>query len=280
MKPDIKPCNVALSALLFSSAFLCNSLLAETLNLKPGEQAVVEVSAREPNRIAVEGRRITQYFHADGYFGVDADEQNGQVFVRLIDAFREGSAPGGAYIRQVARDSRSLFIVTEDGHTFTLNMVAKDKPAESILIRPQVPRSRTIQGQEVASSMKSADHEQRVVALMTAMYRHQTEMFDVVNVGKDISLWPGLSARHEWQFQVDGWLGEVIDVKNESSAVVRTDEPLFANRFGALAVAVDRHLIGPSGRVRVFLSREDRSGCVCQGSPVRKRQWFRILRRC
>jgi len=80
----------------------------------------VPISQKDLTRIAVKDDRILTVFGVAGKYILEADEEQGQVFIRPTN---HGSEP------------ISLTLTTENGHTQDLRLFPKDQPPETLLLR-------------------------------------------------------------------------------------------------------------------------------------------------
>ena len=106
--------------------FLLLGTAAHAAILKPldGLNVIeVSISKEELTRIAVKDDRILNVIGLTGAYVLEADDNQGQVFIRPLD--------------QGTLKPISLTIITEGGHTQDLRLVPKNKTPEALILLPQ-----------------------------------------------------------------------------------------------------------------------------------------------
>lgn len=86
------------------------------------------ISSQGLTRIAVKGDRISNVFGATGDYVLEADEDQGQIFIRPADV--SSFAFGGVKPKPI-----HLTLVTEGGHTQDLRLLPQDKVPDAIILK-------------------------------------------------------------------------------------------------------------------------------------------------
>lgn len=247
---------------IFPFALLLLPALAaaeQHFQLKPGSTVTVEVSAKEPNRVAIDGGRVHQFFGGEGRFAVETDAANGQIFVRLIGASREIDLPGGASIKQTHKDPASLFVVDEKGRTYTLVLNPADKPAENILITPVLPDESLKVKPQPRQEWRTMAWTERVSDVVMAMARNNHDAgYDARVLNQPMDLLPGVDETLVARYESDDVIGEELRIHNPSEEEVRLLEALFQGAPGTVAIAIEDHILRPGAGTRVFIVKEPR----------------------
>lgn len=119
---------------ILSFELLGKSCLAlQTYPLVDQQSTHVIISETEQNRIAVLGDRIQQVFGNEGAFEVQSDEENGQIFFRLVPA------QARTYLAESPSSKpMTITLITEEGLTQDLKLIPQAVESQSILFKPQV----------------------------------------------------------------------------------------------------------------------------------------------
>ena len=110
------------------------------------------VSAKELTRVFVAGDRIYQVRGLDGAYELEQDEEHGAVYLKPTAAFHDKAF--------------SVFITTEAGRTYSLLLIPKETPAESLELVPLEAKKSEAARWEAANA-----YEETLVALLSAMVR-------------------------------------------------------------------------------------------------------------
>lgn len=88
------------------------------------QRTEIPISKDTYTRIAVEEDRIQQIFGVEGVFDIESDEEQGQIFLKLVNPHLKKPV--------------SLSIVTEGGLTQDLKLIPQEGDAQSILFKPSL----------------------------------------------------------------------------------------------------------------------------------------------
>ena len=86
------------------------------------------ISSQGLTRIAIKGDRISNVFGATGYYVLEADEEQGQIFIRPADG--NSFSLGGVKPKPI-----HLTLTTEGGHTQDLCLLPQDKAPDAIILK-------------------------------------------------------------------------------------------------------------------------------------------------
>jgi hypothetical protein len=115
------------------------------------------ISSTDLTRIAVEGDRIAQVFGMKGSYILEADEGQGQIFIRPVssDFAEEG----------VKKKALHLTLTTEGGKTQDLRLIPQDKNPEALILKPEEtpPSSKERSSSHVSVSPVTRDEVEALV---------------------------------------------------------------------------------------------------------------------
>lgn len=117
----------------FITFFLLGTAAQAALIYPLSDLKVIEVPISQAGltRITVKGDRISNVFGVAGEYVMEPDEDQGQVFIRLLEP---------------ALNPISLTLTTEGGHTQDLRLVPKDQAPEALILKAeQIPDSKKAQ---------------------------------------------------------------------------------------------------------------------------------------
>jgi conjugal transfer pilus assembly protein TraK len=204
------------------------------------QAAQVSVSARETNRIAIDGRRIANAVPA----------QPG-----LIE-YKKDDAQGALYFTMTGKQSETgtvtLFVTDDHDSTYQLVLVPRPIGAEDIVIRPQV-RAAAEQGARLAS------YQRRVKDLVLGMADQgpASARLDPVAIGREVTLWQEGRMVLATRYAERELVGEKYVLTNVSGKeMVLAEQELY--RPGVLAVAVKLMTLAPGEATEIFVVRERR----------------------
>lgn len=229
-----------INLLFLSACFAAPSALAlQTLEATDGATLYAKVSKKEQTRILVQQGRISSIRVKDGALGIDPDDETGQVFV-TVPAGSEKPING--------------FLTTANGETYTLVLQPTDIPAESVVIKQAVQKTRA--KPSVSSDLKNTPFEKQIKRLVRVMANDELpDDLEIKEVGDTISLWKEAAMTLERQYLGDTLAADRFIVSNVSKQPLVLAEPEFY-RKGVYAVAISQLNLAPGEATRVYVIRE------------------------
>jgi len=210
---------------------------AQIADLGSTAPQVLKISRHEPTRIAAERGRIAALRVKDGLLSVEADEENGQLFISVRETAKEPA------------ENIHVFITLDDGTTSTLTLQPADLPADTILVRRPAPPPPVYQP-------GSTSHTALVRRWLSAMANGQLPQgAQRRDVFAPHQLAPEVELVLETEF-ADGVLtAERYRLRNRSAVALTADERMLY-RPGVLAVAIDQHALAAGEATAAYVLRE------------------------
>ena len=228
-------------ALFLTTAFLCSASLAlpalalQTLEGVDGEVLTGKLSVKEPTRITVAGAKIQKWFFNDGDLILERDVENGQLFVKPTQTVKPVN----------------MFVIDNNGRTYTLLLEPADIPAENIIIK-----DRQAKHAEPTRIERSGSYTKVIKNMVLAMATESAPRgFDTREMSKDIMLWREVKFTLNRMYIGKGIVGERYALKNiTSKPLVVAEQELF--KRGVLAVSVENMNLAAGESTNVFVVRE------------------------
>jgi type-F conjugative transfer system secretin TraK len=207
------------------------SLQATQVKLVLDNQRVnLQVGVGELNRIMVEDDRIAQVFGIDGKFVVETESETGQIFINP-------KTKGSAYLN----------LITENGKTIDLNLIATESPPQTILLKLKDLKPVT------AFNFNSSKDASVAVQLITAMYSMDVMPgFDIVNANKIIKS-KNLHIRLTHQY-IGELIGEIYTVSCKDKPI-DLDEKQFLMSHAIIAIAIESPNL-TQGQTKLFIVKK------------------------
>lgn len=125
------------------------------------EPVTANIASHELNRIFVDGDRISSVIGMNGAYLLQNDEQQGAIFIK----------PTFSYLAQhkvtaEQRQTLNVFVATEGGHNFILELKPQHISAETIMLKPKYAAKKAL------NDNSSPSYQQSLVRLITAMNNH------------------------------------------------------------------------------------------------------------
>ena len=204
----------------------------------------VNISARESNRLAIDGRRIQNVVPGQpGLIAVRKDEATGAIFFAM--------APD-----QPSMGVVSLFVTDDQTTTYKLALVPRPIGAEEIILQPPADRSAAAKrtGQ---SDGRAASYQRRVKDLILVMTADEAGDSDVerVEVNKEMSLWEEGRLILQAKYMGREIVGEKYRLTNISKADMLLAEPELFRR-DVRAVSIRNMTLAPGQATDIFIVRE------------------------
>jgi hypothetical protein len=249
-----KPLNKPGLAALAASACLAVSAHAQEptygLTLTADQPASVTLSNRDVNRIVcLNGAMGQARYSAEK--GITTDTSDNELFVKFM------IQQLGAQKRYVT--DRSEFFITCGGETFTLYGTPRELPSQTIFLRPRLQNAAATQAEFAPLSQ-----EDRAVKITRAVITESyPESFRQRAVDKRqvYSPFPGVGARLERAFDIDGLPLSAEEYVVSTSTQVRLDERMFlkpAFGSGIHAVTIEAPDLHAGGFTRVVIIKHSR----------------------
>lgn len=204
----------------------------------------VNISARESNRLAVEGRRIANVVPGQaGQIVGKKDEALGVLYFSL-----NPDAPVNGTV--------SLFVTDEQSVTYKLILIPRAIAAEEIILRP--PADKSAAAKKVSSADgRATSYERRLKDLVLVMADDELQdgTMDKVDVNKEVALWKEGRLILEAKFMQADFVGEKYRLTNVSNAdMLLVEQELF--RRGVRVVSVRNQTLAPNDSTYIYIVRE------------------------
>lgn len=240
--------NLTLTLLTLMACHAEQAIALQVLPVTDGKTVLGKIALKEVTRIGIVDGRIRQVVGPDdGRVRIEADEENGQVFVRPqldIPAPRAGKVP-----------PVNLFVIDERGHTYTLVLTYEDMPSDSIMLKSYETTRQTAKAWERAEPYQVAI--KRLVRNMAV--EDVPDGYEIKERGQVVPLWREVRLVLEREYHGGMLMGEVYTLTNVSGREMRFDERELY-RSGVLAIAVEYHVLAPGQVTKVFVVREGSDG--------------------
>ena len=205
----------------------------QRLPIKEGVSVTATLSSTALNRIVVENDRIASVKGTAGQFLLDKDAELGQIFIQPTMSEQ--------------KEPIHLFMTTEKGHTYSLNLLSDKVPAENILLVP-------IEQKAVAEKWeKSSDYEVIITNLIKAMHT-QTPIdgYLVRLMDKKCPMVANASVNHVKSYCGDKLQGEHYEIKNPHHEPINLSEADFYTA-GVRAIAIMHKTLNAKSSTEVYL---------------------------
>jgi hypothetical protein len=240
------------AALAISASLVASALASEPtygLTLTSDQPASVTLSNQDVNRIVcLNGAMGQARYSAEK--GITTDTSDSELFIKFMIQQQ------GAQKRYVT--DRSEFFITCGGETFTLYGTPRDLPSQTIFLRPRLQNAAVTQAEFAPLSQ-----EDRAVKITRAVITESyPESFRQRAVNRQvISPFPGVAARLERAFDIDGLPLGAEEYVVSASTKVRLDERMFlkpAFGSGIHAVTIESPELHAGGFTRVVIIKHAR----------------------
>lgn len=206
----------------------------------------VPISARETNRLAIEGRRIASVVPSvKGALSGQKDEALGAFYFTLAnDSHSHGTV--------------TLFVSDEKGVTYKLLLVPRPIAGEEIIIRPPEEKERQVPVARTDETGRALSYQRRIKDLMLIMADESlSNSIQPVEVNREVPLWKEGRLVLLSKYPEGELVGEKYRLTNVSQAsMLLVEQELY--RRGVRAVAIDRHTLAQGDSTDIFIVRERR----------------------
>lgn len=211
---------------------MATNVLSDTIKMTSEEIPVqANISQQEPTRIKVMGDRIAQVIHKSGVFSLQENPSAGEIFITPTP--------------DIKKQPINVFVITEQGGTYTLVLTPKDMPATSVILNPGNTSHKASLWEQ------QTPWQQTVVSLIKALGQgrllpgYQREVKETV-----MALWDGVAFTQTEIYRGQHLQGEVYRLKNEQNEFITVDETRFY-RPGVAAVSLDKTILQPGEEIKV-----------------------------
>lgn len=204
----------------------------------------VNISARETNRLAVEGRRIVNVVPGQvGMLNAKKDETQGALYFTL-----DSESP--------ATGTVALFVDDDQGVTYKLILVPRAISAEEIILKPPADKSVSAK-RTVTADGRAGTYARRIKDLMLVMTDDELQDSEAekVDVNKEVPLWKEGRLILASKYLMGDFVGEKYRLTNVSSSdMLLVEQELY--RRGVRAVSVKNHALAPGNATEIYIVRE------------------------
>lgn len=230
-----------LFALLLSSSLANATQLIENANT---QHVQVNMSARETNRLAVEGRRIVNVVPGQaGMLKAKKDEAQGALYFSL-----DPDTP--------ATGTVTLFVDDDQGVTYKLILVPRAISGEEIVLRPPADKAAAAKRTNSADG-RAATYARRIKELVLLMSDEelQDSAADKIDVNKEVPLWKEGKLVLASKYLMGDFVGEKYRLNNVSTTdMLLVEQELY--RRGVRAVSVKNQTLAPGNATDIYIVRE------------------------
>lgn len=222
------------------SAFLLSSVeihAAQILTATGDATLSAVISRTEPTLIRIEGQPIRRVFGSRGEFTVDADETNGDAYIRPT----------------TDQKTISVFVSDHSGNTIKLLLAIENAPSETIIIKGVKAKGKAASSGQLFG--KETPRVQAIKRMVVALESSDSLGLDAQVKNEIVPLWN--EARFVLRKVVDGTAvkGYRYSLTNLTKQPMVIDEREFYRR-GVLAVTVDRPTLLAGETTSVFVVAE------------------------
>lgn len=245
MSPKLKKSSSLkpISCLLISTALGLSAHATQLIEGATLGHVEVNISAKEQNRLAVQGRQITTVVPSSkGAITYQKDEAQGALYFAL-----SGNTPEGATV--------TLFVGDDKGQTYKIILVPKSIPGEEVILKPPPERenyaaaSTTLTGKAALYQRSAKD---MTLWMADASLNGRVEK---VMVNKEIPLWKEGRLIYVSRMAQANLVGETYRLTNISSTpMALVEQELY--RRGVRTVAIEFHTLAPGEGTDIFIVRD------------------------
>lgn len=213
----------------------------DALYIKPiadNQMAALVISNHELTRIFVANDRILAVRGVDGAYLLNKDEIQGEIFIKPTP-LNQGKAI-------------SLFITTEQGHSYTLLLAPADIPARAIELKP-------IGGSKLAERWeKSSSYQELIIGLITAMVNGKAPDGYALSVPKKPApiKFKLISVTLNTVYSGKYLRGEILVIENKSAVNIALTESQFY-QVGTRAIAILEQNLQPKATTLLYRVMSD-----------------------
>lgn len=226
-------------ALLMAVSVIPSAYAAQRVKADEYQAQFANISKNSLSSISIDGGRIASLKYLDGDLEVDQDAQTGQVFVRALN-----------------NKTSSVFIISENGQTYLLQLTPKAQQGDSIIIdvrtklnaeitnAPRPPKTITTNSNEYERAVK-----QLISSILSGKGPEYADQFGVYEV---VPLWENSLFVKTFNYVAADMLAEQYQLTNKSAEPMNIREQEFY-RKGVLAVSVRKQVLQPGEMTDVVI---------------------------
>lgn len=229
--------NLLLIALLIVSA--SRALAEQTISVSEIAQLSANISLREPNVLAVQGRKLVEMKAWNDELQMQIDQTNGRATF-----FVSTPKPAMHPITLQASDDM--------GGTYVFHLTVKDMPGEVIILKPKLHNKANTSAHVKARIASSHAYQRAIKNMMLSMAKDEHDHAVVVN--KELALWREVRFYLQKKYLDEDMVGEHYFLANTSTTAMSLAEQEFY-RAGVMAVAIEKHSLMPGESTAVYIVR-------------------------
>jgi type-F conjugative transfer system secretin TraK len=194
-------------------------------------EAIAQIARDSLSRVYVQNDRIIQITSMNGELMIQKDLENGQLFIKPIDEFREKPI--------------NVFLSTEKGNHFSLSF------------KPLTIKSQTIGLYTKESGIKRANDEKEILAFMKELQQepNSKKSFSKEKAGKIVFETPYKLIQSD-TLHKGNYVGEVYKVENHHQDAINLQQSAFW-QSGVKAVAIEKENLLIGQATKVFVVKEN-----------------------
>lgn len=168
-----------------------------------------KAAATELTHVYVAGDRIVNVRGVEGAYSLKKERTDGTIFIQPTPAFQQKSF--------------TLFLSTEQGHTYPLLLTSVQVPAESIRLQPITPARKAAARWEQQSA-----YEQVLLALIMSLKNEKPpEGYALIRTPSAVMQQEGFTLQRLWQYHGRHLSGDVLRITNNTEKTITLDERQF-----------------------------------------------------
>lgn len=203
----------------------------------------VNISAREQNRLAIDGRRIgTVVPSQKGVISYVKDEQAGALYFTLAS-----DTPNSGTV--------TLFVSDEQNPAATCKLILVPRPiaGEEIIIKPPA-ESRTSAAGRKGGDGRALAYQRHAKDMILQMADEESRDLEPIPVNQEIPLWKEARLVMLSKYLDGDLVGEKYRITNVSDTdMLLVEQELY--RKGVVAVVIENHTLPSKGQTLIFIVR-------------------------
>lgn len=202
----------------------------------------VNISAREQNRLAIDGKRIGSVVPSQkGIITYVKDEAAGALYFTLAS-----DAPNSGTV--------TLFVADEQNPSVTYKLILVPRPiaGEEIIIKPVAERTAAVARK--GGDGRALSYERRAKDMILTMADEENQDVDAVAVNQEIPLWKEGRLVMLSKYMDGDLVGEKYRLTNVSKTdMLLVEQELY--RKGVVSVSIENLTLPPTGQTLIFIVR-------------------------
>lgn len=184
-----------------------NSYALQVKTVKDNQTIFAKISSKQLSQIFVNGDRILSVRGIEGAYQLTKDESKGAIFIKPTPYFEHRTI--------------NIFILTEDGHSYTLLLNPMDIPSENIELKPLSPSKKLAEHWE-----KNSPYTELVMNILNDMVnQRKPEGYAVISLGKvkPKKLTSGITMQLLTLYKGSQLQGEIWKLKNDCKTTIEIE---------------------------------------------------------